>query len=179
MRLFRVFPWDPHAVPTEPGGALYVPPGGSGRVDNAALYRVRYASSDPAGAVAEGFGRFPMWDASMLVHANGNRYAIAVYELASHARLFTLDDPAHLALLNLKPSDVVRRDVKRSQSWARTIYDMGNWDGISWWSYYGPQWQSVAIWNIELMTLASAPEPLTIASAPVHEAATSIVRLIK
>lgn len=178
MRLYRVFPYDSRAAPTDPGGPLYLPPGAGGRVDNPDAYGVLYASNYEEGAVAEKFGRIPLWDPQMLIHPNGLPYALASYDLDTGSRLFDLDNAEHLQLLSLKPSDVVRRDLKRSQSWAREIYRFGNWDGISWWSFYGPQWQSIAVWNAELISLAAPPVVLRISDDAVLETASSIVRLI-
>ena len=64
--LYRVFPFLPRASPDEPGGALYVPPQGGGRLDNPDLYAVFYASDAEAGALAESFGRFPEWTSAIL-----------------------------------------------------------------------------------------------------------------
>jgi len=64
--LYRVFPYLPKAAPGEPGGALYIPPQGGGRLDNPDLYSVFYAGNAEAGAVAEAFGRFPEWTPDLL-----------------------------------------------------------------------------------------------------------------
>ena len=46
------------------GGAVFVPPGGSNRIDNPDLYRdVLYVAATPEAAVAESFGRIPLWTA--------------------------------------------------------------------------------------------------------------------
>ncbi len=179
MTLHRVFPYDDNANPTEPGGALFVPQGGDGRVDNPDLYRAFYASTHAEGAVAEKFGRIPEWDSSLFEHPAGLPYAIAAYTLAPAAHIFELDNAEHLNLLNLRPSEVVRRDLQLSQGWARTIFGFGEWDGVSWWSFYGPQWHSVAVWNLNLVSLHDTPQRLLINSSAVVRAAAAIVRLIR
>jgi hypothetical protein len=64
--LYRVFPYLADAAKSEPGGALYVPPQGGGRIDNPGKYSVLYLSDAAAGAVAEAFGRFPEWTPAIL-----------------------------------------------------------------------------------------------------------------
>jgi hypothetical protein len=53
--LYRVFPFHPDSSADKPGGALYVPPQGAGRIDNPDLYTVLYLSDAPVGAIAEAF----------------------------------------------------------------------------------------------------------------------------
>lgn len=158
---------------------MFVPLGGDGRVDNPDLYRTFYASSHPEGAVAEKFGRIPIWESSLFTHPDGLPYAIAQYALAPEARVFELDNAEHLQILGLRPSDVIRRDLPRSQEWGRRIFMFGAWDAISWWSFYGPQWQSFAVWNTERIKLAAEPQPLDVSNSFVVSAAASIVRLIR
>lgn len=169
MIVYRVFPYDP----------LFIPAGGGGRVDNPQLYRTLYVSSHAEGAVAEIFGRFPEWGKEMLVHASGLSYALATYEIADETKVFSLDDAEHLIRLNLKPSDVVRRDLKRSQRWGREIFEMREWAGVSWWSFYGPQWQSIALWDTSCIRPIGGPAALTVTTEAVRVAAGSIVRLIR
>ncbi|HEY4901666.1 MAG TPA: hypothetical protein VIH91_12700, partial [Terriglobales bacterium] len=64
--LHRVFPYVATAAEDEPGGAVYVPPQGGGRLDNPGIYAILYLSDAPAGAIAEAFGRFPEWNAGVL-----------------------------------------------------------------------------------------------------------------
>lgn len=179
MIVYRIFPYDSRAAVDETGGPLFIPAGGGGRVDNPNLYRTLYVSSHAEGAVAEVFGRFPEWDDAMFVHASGLSYALAAYELANETKVFSLDDAEHLIRLGLKPSDVVRRDLRRSQRWGREIFEMREWAGVSWWSFYGPQWQSIALWDLSCIRLAGEPAVLTVATEAVRTAAGSIVRLIR
>jgi hypothetical protein len=141
----------PTARPDEPGGALYVPRQGGGRLDNPELYSVLYLSDAAAGAIAEAFGRFPEWTPAVLAGSPslpGSTRAIARYGLSDEAQLCDLDDPEQLKRLRLRPSEVVSRDYGRTRSWARRIYEQRQWIGVRWWSYYDPRWASVGLWDI-------------------------------
>src|SRR3954452_23107372 len=94
--LYRVFPFLPTAGPDQPGGALYVPSQGGGRLDNPDLYSVFYASDTEAGALAEALGRFPEWTPAILDGSPslpGSSRAIAHYRLPEDAAICDLDDP--------------------------------------------------------------------------------------
>ena len=126
--LYRVFPALPESAADEPGGALYIPPQQSGRIDNPGLYRVFYASDAEAGAIAEAFGRFPEWTPAILEGSPGlpgSLRTLARYSLSETAKICDLDDPEQLRLLGLRPSDVVSRDYGRTRAWARRIYETG------------------------------------------------------
>ncbi len=49
-------------------------------------------------------------------------------------------------------------------------------DGVAWWSYYDPAWQSIALWDITRLRLVGAPKVLHHDDADVQSAATFIVR---
>jgi len=154
--LYRVFPSLPGCAAEEPGGALYVPPRQSGRIDNPGLYRVFYASDAEAGAIAEAFGRFPEWTPAILEGSPslpGSARALARYSLSETAKICDLDDPEQLRQLGLRPSDVVSRDYGRTRAWARRIYEAGHWAGVRWWSYYDPRWASFGIWDTREVAL--------------------------
>jgi hypothetical protein len=94
--LYRVFPYLAAAAKSEPGGALYVPPQGGGRIDNPGKYSVLYLSDAAAGAVAEAFGRFPEWTPAILEGSPslpGSARAIARYRLAEDARICNFRAP--------------------------------------------------------------------------------------
>jgi len=57
--LFRVFLYLARAANKAPGGALYLPHQGAGRIDNPSVYSVLYASDAAAGALAEALAAFP------------------------------------------------------------------------------------------------------------------------
>jgi hypothetical protein len=149
--LYRVFPFHADAAPDQPGGALYVPPQGAGRIDNPDLYSVLYLSDAAPGAIAEAFGRFPEWTPAILAGAPampGSARALATYEMSADLRLCDLDDAGRLVSLRLRPSEIVTRDYSKTRAWARTIYDQHTWAGIRWWSFYDSQWGSVGLWDI-------------------------------
>jgi hypothetical protein len=154
--LHRVFPYVAAAAADEPGGALYVPPQGGGRLDNPGIYSILYVSDAPAGAIAEAFGRFPEWNASVLEGSPslpGSARAIARFHLPDDAPVCNLDDPALLKTLRLRPSDIVSRDYARSKAWSRRIYEQRRWFGARWWSYYDSQWASFGLWDISRLQL--------------------------
>lgn len=178
--LYRVFPFVSDANPHDPGGALYVPPQGGGRIDNPDLYSVFYASSAEAGAIAEAFGRFPEWTPAVLAGSPslpGSSGAVARYRLPEAARICDLDDPEQLAALELRPSDVVSRDYSRTRDWARRIYLEHSWAGLRWWSYYDPRWTSFGIWDLSHISLESVRK-LRLEDSAVLEAARIITRRI-
>jgi hypothetical protein len=164
----------------EPGGALYIPPQGGGRLDNPDLYSVLYASDAPSGAIAEAFGRFPEWTPAVLAGAPalpGSARALAHFRFTGAARVCDLDDPAQLAALGLRPSDVVSRDYTRSRAWAAQLFRDGRWAGVRWWSYYDPRWTSFGLWRLDGVKLA-AVRVLRLDDPVLVEAARTIVRRI-
>jgi len=148
--LYRVFPYLSAAPDDAPGGALYAPGKAGGRIDNPELYSVLYLSDAAAGAIAEAFGRFPVWTAAMLQGSSslpGSARALARYVLPDREPVCNLDDARRLLALRLRPSDVVTRDYNRSRAWASRIYKQGRWSGVRWWSYYEPRWASFGLWD--------------------------------
>ena len=178
--LYRVFPYLAASAQDEPGGPLYIPPQSGGRLDNAGAYAVLYLSDAAAGAIAEAFGRFPEWTSAILEGSPGlpgSARAIARFELPENSAICNLDDPAQLAALGLRPSDVVSRDYARSRAWARRIYEQGKWIGLRWWSYYDPQWTSFGLWNIKRLALQEV-KLLRLDDASLRDAGRTIARRI-
>ena len=178
--LFRVFPYLPKARPNEPGGALYIPRQGGGRLDNPDLFSVFYASDAEAGAIAEAFGRFPEWSPSILEGSPalpGSVRAIAQYRIDAAARICDLDDPGQLAALGLRPSDVISRDYARTRQWAARLFREGRWAGVRWWSYYDPRWATFGLWRTEVISLAGV-RVLRLTDAGIVDAARTIARRI-
>ena len=178
--VFRVFPWLRGAADTDPGGALYVPAQGAGRFDNPAQYEFFYAAESPEAAIAEAFGRHPLWTTSMLgglPTLPGSVHALATYGLDDAAKLYDLDDAANLVMLKLRPSDVVNRDYTVTQALALRIFATGGASGLRWWSFYNPAWFNVGLWDKATLTVASV-RPLSIADAELARAARVISRLI-
>jgi hypothetical protein len=176
--VYRVFPYDAAAALDAPGGALYVPPGGANRIDNPDLYRVLYVAERPEAAIAETFGRLPIWRAASFVHANGNPYALATFE-APNLALCDLDDVAVLQEIGVRhPSHVVRRDRAETQSIARHVYEQQRYAGLRWWCYYSPEWGVMGLWEYSRVRLTEPPRILTVKSEPVQGAAAEIVRQV-
>ena len=178
--LHRVFPYLASAAEDEPGGALYVPSQGGGRLDNPEAYSVLYLSHPAAGAIAEAFGRFPEWNAAILEGSPslpGSVRAIGRFRLPDNAPVCNLDDPALLEALDLRPSDVVSRDYARSRAWARRIFEKCMWIGVRWWSCYDPQWASFGLWNITKLKLEDV-RILRLGDRALQEANRTIVRRV-
>jgi len=169
VRLFRVFPRDSSAADHDEGGALYVPPPSTlGRIANVDLYRELYFAEQPEAAVAETFGFLYGWYPSDFVHASGRLYAVSTYELGDPERTLDLEQPSH----------VVTRDRTVSQAWARTVFASGKYHGVSWWSYYCPDWMVCALWKFSSLRHVGPVETLTPAHPAVIVAARTIVRQI-
>ncbi len=176
-RVYRVFAYDARAAPTEPGGVLYIPRQGNGRVDNPQAYQARYASDSPAGACAEVFnyGTYrEIWSAAMLRGVPGlpnSRRALAWYDLREDARpVCDLDDPRELAAQRLRPSRVITRDYHVSQAWALCLFEAEQWSGVRWWSYHNARWSSMALWDGAIIA-AHGIEELTLEHPALQEAA--------
>ncbi|HEX3463109.1 MAG TPA: RES family NAD+ phosphorylase [Candidatus Elarobacter sp.] len=180
MKLYRVFPFDAGAAPTDRGGALFVPAAsGQSRIDNADLYDVLYVSAEPHAAVAEALGRIELWRSATFVHPSGRPLALATFEAPDGLPLFDLNDVDALHSIGItRPTDVVTRDRSITQAWARTIFERGGFAGVRWWSYYNPDWPVIGLWNHNGLVLARPPEILTVDGAIVLEAAAAIVRQI-
>ncbi len=184
MTLFRVFPFDLSAAEREPGGALFVPAGGKGRVDSPLprAYSVLYAGSTPECAIAERFGAFDVWDRDLIEARPASpllrrsRFALAAYELPDDVAIRVLDDAPTLVSEGLRPSDVVTRDRALTQAWAARIYGRGDHAGISWWSYYEPVWHSIGVWEHEKLQPLGHPEILSVGDSRVRAAARAIRR---
>lgn len=180
MELYRVFPYLAAGEATEPGGALYIPPQGSGRIDNPDRYSVLYLSDAASGAIAEAFGRFPEWTGDILAGSPklpGSVRAVGRYILDDRTAVCNLDDPEQLLALNLRPSDVVSRHYARTQAWALRLYDRRAWAGVRWWSYYDSKWASFGLWDSTSLAL-EAVEPLTLDHPSFQEGADTIGRRI-
>lgn len=184
MEFFRVHNWNPSAAtPADNGHPLYLwPKQGAGRVDDPEHeYLVLYVSSKPAGAIAEAFGRFPEWTRDILEpppgSSPGTRKALVRY--GGEPAITDLDDPQVLLELGLRPSQVIARDYTTTQAWSRAIHNDGGSDGISWWSFYGAQWDSIGLWDRSSLEVAGEPEELTLDHPAVTEAAAAISRIIR
>lgn len=179
-KLYRVIAWVPGARATEPGHPMYLPCAfqGAGRIDNPDLYTTLYLSTDPAGAIAEAFGRIPAWSASMFAVPGlaAAARALATYRLGDD-RIVDLDDPQALMDRSLRPSQVVTRDRTVTHRWARAIFAEGSWAGVGWWSYYDPRWTSVGLWEHRALRPERRVTPLSRDLDAVREAAAVLNRV--
>jgi hypothetical protein len=156
-----VFSYRKDAAADEPGGALFIPPQGRGRIDNADHYTVRYLTRQPEAAVAEVLGvreAGPIGQDSLRGSPllTGSVLALATFEVPTVEKICNLDDPKELVARGLKPSKVVTRDYRTTQHWALQIFREGRrraWIGVCWWSYYESLWTSAALWSHDAMTL--------------------------
>ena len=174
MILYRCFPYNPAMKKIEPGHPLYIPASRStGRINNPDIYAPSYWSAQPECAVAETYGSQMQWSPGtfagtpQLPHTN---HAIAAIEIPDDARIFNMDNAPNLVKLKLSPSQVVSRDNTVTQAWARKIFEMGKYAGISWWSIFWPEWQSYGVWNLTGVEILSI-ENLSIAHKAVLESA--------
>jgi hypothetical protein len=177
MRLYRVFPFDDSAPLTEPGGALFAPFSGAGRIANPTLYSELYLSTTAVGALSEAFGRLDTWTSTML-NDRHRRYAIAEFELYDDAAICNLNNAGRLLSYELAPSEVVALDRGITQAWAARIYRTKKWIGIAWWSRYDSRWQSVGLWQRRDLRLIKTPDVLSLEHAAVRQAATLLPRRI-
>ena len=159
----------------------YIPPQGAGRFDNPAHYEIFYAAEAPETALAEAFGRHPLWTASMLTgipSLPGSVHVLGTYGLDDSVTLDDLDDAANLVALGLRPSDVVNRDYTVTQALALRIFTAGTAGGLRWWSFYNPAWSNNGVWDKKTLTVVGS-RPIAITDAAFVSAAATISRLIR
>jgi hypothetical protein len=179
---------DAAGSPADNGHPLHRwPRQGAGRIDDPLKeYLVLYLADTAEAAVAEAFGRYPEWrstifDVPPAAPANARR---ALFTYQGDPRVCDLDDSRRLVECGLRPSRVVTRDRDVTQEWARAIYERTTPDdaarefaGVSWWSYYNPDWSSVGLWDVDLSV--EEVEILNLDSLIVQETADEIARVIE
>jgi len=176
LNLYRVLPLEPSADEHEAGGALFVPGSTDGRIDNVGVYKVLYLAREPEGAIAETYGRIPLWKPAMLKSASGVPHSLVTYSLPDRTAVFSLDDTVALASLGVaNPSQIVARNRPFTQALALRIYERRRYIGVSWWNYYDPAWTSFGLWDISSLEVLHA-EQLANSLALVQRAAEHIVR---
>jgi len=155
--LYRLLPYVPGARKGNVGNPLYFPPNqGLARVDNSGHYHVGYLATSASCAVAESFGFLTTWDSQMLRPIKtlpDSQWAVVTYALSEGSDIFNMDDASNLQKLKLRPSRVVTRDRAITQSWALKIYNNGGTAGLSWWSFYNPDWSCVGVWNLSKLRI--------------------------
>jgi len=177
VRLFRVFSWGSRKPAAGAGGPLNVPRRrqGAGRHDAPDQYGAFYCSRDAASAVAEAiqFLRGQELTGDDLRRSDGSVRALSAFNLDSAARLLDLDDPQVLASRALRPSSVATLDRRVTQRLAITAYQEG-FDGLSWWSTLDAGWTNATLFHeriLRQLTLTGSPEPLTLVTPALVEAA--------
>jgi hypothetical protein len=159
---------------------------GGGRIDDPMKdYLVLYLADTPEAAVAEVFGRYPEWRSAIFDVPPGapQKARRALFTYRGDPSICDLDDSRRLVECGLRPSRVVTRDRTVTQEWARAIYERETPDGerefsgLSWWSYYNPDWSSIGLWDIDL--IVEEAEVLTLDSLIVQETAFEIARMVQ
>jgi RES domain len=178
--LYRVFPFRPAVGLIEEGGALHVPRErqGAGRHDNPDHYGALYVSRTALSAVAERIQGFRGRElgAEDLVRADGRRLALAWIDDGELDDLIDLDDPEELARRGVRPSGVATRARAITQPMALAIHREGH-SGLAWWSTLEASWENVTLFAeraTPLLRVGTPPEPLTVRSEAVRDAAAAL-----
>lgn len=159
MRLWRALPWDPSASAGQPGHSLWVPRQyqGRGRHDAPDLYGCLYLAEVAVSAVAEMLAPFRGTGdlhPELLVRS-GRQLALAELELAGHATLMDLDDPAELVAESLRPSVVATGQRSVTQACAVALFERhSEAAGLRWWSTLEPSWIQVTLFDRALDALS-------------------------
>ena len=166
--LYRVFPSEPGAGPSDEGGPLHVARWKQGwsRHDGVDLYGALYASRTPVSAVAELVKRYRGAELGPehLVASGGRRYCLARIDDGGLTALLDLDDPRELAARGLRPSRVATRKREVTQATARNLFGEGH-DGFEWWSTLEASWINVTLFaerSASRLRVVDAPVPLTL-----------------
>jgi hypothetical protein len=175
--LWRVFPWREGATPGDPFSPSYVPPPtGRGRFDiprNRSF--VLYLAESPDHAVGEALqpwrGR-PLSEA--LLKQGGlplSLVRVRLDDVGSH-EVADLCDPELLARLGVAPDRLASRLRWVTQPLAASLWQR-DFGGLRWWSSFWGEWHTVVLFleRVRDRLTFGEPEPLTIESAPVLEAA--------
>jgi hypothetical protein len=175
--LYRTFPFDPKAAPTEDGGALFVSRAlqGTSRHDNPDLYGALYLTRRAESAVAE---RIQVYRGRTLTQAHlrradGRAYSLVAIDDSALDRMPDLDDPAELVARSLRPSGVATRDRAVTQAIALSIFEDGS-EGFGWWSTLEASWPNVTLFSERAtpkLSLAADPEILSVDHPVVRAAA--------
>ncbi|NJD18758.1 MAG: RES domain-containing protein [Gemmatimonadetes bacterium] len=174
---WRVFPWDPEALPGARFSPPHVPePTGRGRFDLPRdLSPVLYLAETGAHAVGE---MLQAWRGQRLRPAHLIRagFPLALVEVrvppASVGRLADLCDPDHLAATGTAPDTTASRSRERTQPIARAAWDAGR-HGLRWWSSFWGDWHTIVLFTRRVggKLRLGEPEVLTLEHPAVKEAA--------
>lgn len=177
--LYRLFPRDPEAGPSHPGGPLYVARAlqGDGRHDAPDRYGALYLSRSRTSAVAEllrVYRRQQLTARDLL--ESGRTYALAAFDDAGLPDLVDLDEPQVLVQRALRPSMVATRDREGTRAIAIVAFEEGA-SGLSWWSTIEASWINVTLFAERVrgrLALAGDPEPLGLGHPAVRDAAEAV-----
>lgn len=157
MQVYRIFPYNPSADPGEPGHPDYIhwPAQGGNRLDNPGHYATWYYGVTPEAAIGESFGNYRLWSEPMLRVQSVGRKVLGIYEIADDPGVLDLDDANNLLDWGLRPTQVIMRNRRATQTWALRIFSdtahdgSRKWDGVHWWSFHRPQWRVYGLWHPE------------------------------
>jgi hypothetical protein len=182
VALWRVFPWDPEAVPGAPFSPSFVPrPSGRGRFDlPAKLSPVLYLAESVSHGVAE---HLHPWRGRRIgsrhLISSGHRLAAAAVRLPDGAEaILDLCTAPGLVEANTQADRVASEDRATTQSIARAVWDGGS-AGLRWWSRFHGDWHTAVLfverWAFDgpkagPRVVFSDPVPLTLDSPGVTEA---------
>jgi hypothetical protein len=178
---YRVFPFLASAAPTS-RVARFLSRCNAAAADWITPISILFCTSEihPRALSPKPLAVSPEWTPAILRGSPalpGSVRALARYELGAGESLCNLDDARQLLRLRLRPSDVVSRNYDRTRAWARPIFETRIWAGVSWWSYYDPQWTSVGLWKTDQLVLAEVRE-LRLDDSVIRDASRVIIRRI-
>ncbi|MGC5246045.1 RES domain-containing protein [Gordonia sp. DT219] len=185
MLVYRVFPYLAGAKAGRPGHPLYEHrPQRGGRVDHPDYY-TWYLAREAAGACGESFGNLSRWTDDMfdVPFIAGARRALAVFRLPDDLRVCDLDDPHRLVEQQLRPTQVVARNLAVTSAWGHRIWsqhdaaiDGRRWQAVQWWSFHRPFWTVLGCWQRPTLERV---EPLTIDHPAIVDAGRALYREIR
>ena len=157
MRAYRVSWVDRRwrdLAPEDPFHPLGVPLDrqGGGRFDNPHRYAALYAATSEQAAVGETFANSSTWRAEEVTRPKeGRARCLVSLDLdLGDASLLDLDDAHTLVDLNLRPSDVARRNRDHTQEIAQSIWLRAPETairGLRWRSYWRVEWEVLLVWS--------------------------------
>jgi hypothetical protein len=186
VRPWRVFPWDNAVVDGSPFSASFVPSKHvSGRFDLGDNPPVLYLGESPTHTIGEKIQRYrgQTLEAADLREFHKPLALVEVtITLPDSGLVADLCDPAELMRRGCRPDELMSRDLARTQSISRRLYDAGL-VGFRVWSPLSGDWHSTVLYldrarDIGSITFGS-PAELTLRSPAVLEAAQILAISIK
>ena len=147
LRLWRIFPWDRVAAEGAPFGASDVTPRQvSGRFDLGGAPPVLYLGESAVHAIGEKIQRYrgQTLEPADLREFGKPLSLVEATVVAPPASIVDLCDPAELVRFGCRPDQLMSRDVLRTQSIARKLYE-GGLGGFRVWSALTGDWHSTVI----------------------------------